>query len=65
MSGSDVASGTANARWVLPSGAAARDGWQVVVDETVDGWVHTALYVGHEAAATGLVWDMSSMCSGG
>jgi 5-deoxy-glucuronate isomerase len=38
-------SGADNARWVLPRGSAARDGWQVVVDETVEGWAHTALRV--------------------
>jgi 5-deoxy-glucuronate isomerase len=38
-------SGTDNPRWVLPAGAAARDGWQVVVDDTVSGWSHTSLAV--------------------
>jgi 5-deoxy-glucuronate isomerase len=36
--------GTDNARWVLPLGSAKRDGWDVVVDGSVDGWVHTSLY---------------------
>jgi 5-deoxy-glucuronate isomerase len=37
---------TDNARWVLPLGSASREGWEVVVDDTVDGWTHTALYAG-------------------
>jgi 5-deoxy-glucuronate isomerase len=38
MTGSD------NARWVRPFGSARRDGWDVAIDEAVDGWAHTALY---------------------
>jgi 5-deoxy-glucuronate isomerase len=35
-----------SSRWVLPLGSAEREDWQVVVDETVDGWQHTGLYAG-------------------
>jgi 5-deoxy-glucuronate isomerase len=38
-------SGADNARWVLPAGSAGRAGWQVVVDDALDGWAHTALHV--------------------
>ena len=31
---------------MLPLGAGARDGWDVVVDDSRDGWVHTGLRVG-------------------
>lgn len=47
-----------DARWVLPLGAAARDGWQIAVtgDGTGDvpgpGWQHTALYVADLAAGS-------------
>ncbi|MEO7753596.1 MAG: 5-deoxy-glucuronate isomerase [Terracoccus sp.] len=34
-----------NARWVRPLGTAARDGWTVLIDDTVDGWSHTRLLV--------------------
>jgi 5-deoxy-glucuronate isomerase len=33
-------------QWVLPRGSAAGDGWDVVVDDRVDGWAHTGLYAG-------------------
>ncbi|HEU4329939.1 MAG TPA: 5-deoxy-glucuronate isomerase, partial [Lapillicoccus sp.] len=33
-------------RWVLPYGSADREDWQVVVDESVDGWRYTGLYAG-------------------
>ena len=36
--------GADNARWVRPLGTAARDGWDVAIDDAVDGWAHTALY---------------------
>lgn len=32
-------------RWVHPFGTAERAGWQVVIDDTVDGWHHTGLLV--------------------
>ncbi|GAA4775454.1 5-deoxy-glucuronate isomerase [Microbacterium gilvum] len=32
-------------RWFHPRGALARDGWETVVDETIDGWAHTGLRV--------------------
>ncbi len=32
-------------RWVHPLGTAERHGWQVVIDDTVDGWQHTGLLV--------------------
>ena len=38
-------SGTDNARWVRPLGSSATDGWQVAVDDTVEGWQHTSLVV--------------------
>lgn len=38
-------SGVDNARWVLPLGTATRNGWQVVVDDAVEGWTHTSLRV--------------------
>lgn len=37
--------GADNARWVLPSGKAARDGFDVLVDDSRDGWQHTGLRV--------------------
>ncbi|WP_404390685.1 5-deoxy-glucuronate isomerase [Humibacillus xanthopallidus] len=33
-----------NARWVRPLGSASADGWDVAIDDTVDGWSHTSLY---------------------
>jgi 5-deoxy-glucuronate isomerase len=35
---------TDNARWVRPFGSASADGWDVAIDETVEGWSHTSLY---------------------
>jgi 5-deoxy-glucuronate isomerase len=35
-----------NERWVRPLGSTAADGWDVVIDEHVDGWQHTGLYAG-------------------
>ena len=35
----------ADTRWVLPYGEAAREGCEVVVDDTVAGWTHTGLRV--------------------
>jgi 5-deoxy-glucuronate isomerase len=32
--------------WVLPLGTAEREDWEVVVDDTVDGWQYTGLYAG-------------------
>ncbi|MEP6799590.1 MAG: 5-deoxy-glucuronate isomerase [Lapillicoccus sp.] len=32
-------------QWVHPLGTAERDGWQVVIDDTVEGWQHTGLLV--------------------
>ncbi|WP_270887053.1 5-deoxy-glucuronate isomerase [Pedococcus sp. 5OH_020] len=37
--------GADNARWVHPLGTAERDGWDVVVDDSVQGWQHTSLMV--------------------
>lgn len=37
-------SGTDNARWVRPLGSAGAPGWDVAVDDGVDGWAHTSLY---------------------
>ncbi|MGA8979880.1 MAG: 5-deoxy-glucuronate isomerase, partial [Pedococcus sp.] len=39
-----------NARWVRPLGTAADRGWDVVVDDAVQGWQHTGLYVARLAA---------------
>ncbi|KQZ89892.1 5-deoxy-glucuronate isomerase [Phycicoccus sp. Root563] len=39
-----------NARWVHPLGTIADRGWEVAVDEAVDGWQHTGLYAGRLAA---------------
>jgi 5-deoxy-glucuronate isomerase len=36
--------------WVLPLGAAAREGFDVVVDDAVEGWAHTGLRVATLAA---------------
>jgi 5-deoxy-glucuronate isomerase len=36
--------------WVLPLGAAAREGFDVAVDDTVEGWAHTGLRVATLAA---------------
>jgi len=33
-----------NARWVHPFGSAAAGGWDVAIDETIEGWSHTSLY---------------------
>jgi 5-deoxy-glucuronate isomerase len=33
-----------NARWVRPLGSASAAGWDVAIDDTVDGWSHTSLY---------------------
>ena len=38
-----------NARWVHPFGTVADRGWEVAVDEAVDGWQHTGLYAGRLA----------------
>jgi 5-deoxy-glucuronate isomerase len=38
-------SGSDNPRWVLPLGSSSVDGWQVSVDDTVEGWQHTSLGV--------------------
>lgn len=37
--------GVDNAQWVLPAGSVARDGFDLVVDDTRDGWEHTGLRV--------------------
>ena len=39
-----------NARWVHPLGTVADRGWEVAVDEAVEGWQHTGLYAGRLAA---------------
>jgi len=36
---------TDDRRWFHPRGQLARDGWQSVVDESLDGWAHTGLRV--------------------
>lgn len=36
--------------WVLPSGTASRDGFDVVVDDAVQGWTHTGLRIATLAA---------------
>jgi 5-deoxy-glucuronate isomerase len=42
-------------RWFLPLGSTARDGAEVAVDDTLDGWEHTALWVLDLAA--GRTWQ--------
>ena len=37
--------GADNDRWFRPAGSSARDGCDVVIDDTVDGWQHTGLVV--------------------
>jgi 5-deoxy-glucuronate isomerase len=37
-------------QWVLPSGTASRDGFDVVVDDAVQGWTHTGLRIATLAA---------------
>ena len=36
---------TASGRWFLPYGGSRRDGCEVVVDDTLDGWQHTGLRI--------------------
>ncbi|MFE6964831.1 5-deoxy-glucuronate isomerase [Agromyces sp. NPDC057679] len=45
-----------DARWFHPHGSLARDGWSVVVDDTLPGWRHTGLRVAElgERDAAGL-----------
>ena len=55
-------SGVDNARWVLPLGSASSEGWQVGVDDTVEGWQHTSLAVtslgaGEERSLTADEWE--------
>ena len=37
--------GADNDRWVLPAGTASDQGWDVVVDDRIEGWAHTRLHV--------------------
>ena len=37
--------GLDNERWFRPAGSCARDGCDLVIDDTVDGWQHTGLVV--------------------
>ena len=46
-----------NARWVRPFGSATDDGWDVAVDDRVDGWRHTALYAGRLADGENRTFD--------
>ena len=39
-----------NARWVHPLGTVADRGWEVAIDQSVEGWQHTGLYAGRLAA---------------
>lgn len=41
-------------RWFHPRGSLARDGWETVVDGTIEGWEHTGLRVARLAAGEGL-----------
>ena len=55
-------SGADNDRWVLPLGTASVDGWQVAVDDRVEGWRHTSLGVsvldpGEERAVAAGEWE--------
>ena len=38
--------GRDNDTWVRLAGTAKRDGWDVLIDDTVPGWRHTGLYAG-------------------
>jgi 5-deoxy-glucuronate isomerase len=42
-------------RWFHPRGALARDGWETVVDGSLDGWQHTGLRVATLAAGEQLI----------
>lgn len=37
-------SGADNERWVRPSGSTRQDGWDVAIDDDIEGWQHTSLY---------------------
>lgn len=37
-------SGADNERWVRPSGSTRQDGWDVAIDDHIEGWQHTSLY---------------------
>jgi len=41
-------------RWFFPHGDLARDGWQAVADDRLDGWQHTGLRVGDLAGGVEL-----------
>ncbi len=41
---------TSRSRWVYSPGDLARDGWETVVDASIEGWAHTGLRVGQLAA---------------
>ena len=44
----------ATSRWLHRRGSLARDGWETVVDDRIDGWRHTGLRVADLAAAGAL-----------
>lgn len=37
-------SGADNERWVRPFGSTRQDGWDVAIDDDIEGWQHTSLY---------------------
>jgi 5-deoxy-glucuronate isomerase len=45
MSGETSPETSTGSRWFLPLGSARREGCEVLVDDTVDGWQHTGLRV--------------------
>ena len=45
--------GRDNDTWVRLAGTAKRDGWDVVIDDTVPGWRHTGLYAASLAGRRG------------
>jgi 5-deoxy-glucuronate isomerase len=46
-----------NTRWVLPLGTSSGQGWDVAIDDGVEGWTHTALYAGRLANGEDRTFD--------
>lgn len=44
---------TASGDWFYPRGLLARDGWEAVVDSTIDGWLYTGIRVAELASEPG------------
>ena len=51
--------GRDNDTWVRLAGTAKRDGWDVVIDDTVPGWRHTGLYAGPIAEGESRAFEAS------